>query len=128
MVGRRVNRKNNGFIFPKSLAAVLAVMGVLALSYLWLCGRCEAMAGELKRLEERRVETRSRRANEEYKWSHLCTLKKVQAQLEAFGCPMALADERCTIRLARPLEIPEVHAREPDVAGVARRPGSGSYD
>jgi hypothetical protein len=110
MVGTRTERRNGSRrkradLVARPLVAVLAGACLLALSYLWLCGRCEAMARDLKRLEQERAETHRRRVNEEYKWSNLRTLQNVRAALARFEIPMAWPGEAQVIHLARPLYL-----------------------
>jgi hypothetical protein len=105
----RVNRKKQGgSLFPAPLAAVLTLTALITLSYLWLCGRCDAISREIQELESRRVELRRRVVAEEYRWAQLNTRSRVQAALERFGMVMESPEERRIVRLVRPVEIDDL--------------------
>ena len=106
----RVNRKKekSGSLFPAPLAGLLILAALLSLSYLWLCGRCEALGRDIQKLEDQRSELRRRVVNEEYKWSNLNSLAQIRQALARFDIEMGWPDERRVIRLARPLDAAEL--------------------
>ena len=109
MFRKRVNtKKNAGFLFPVPLAALLSTAALLCFGYLWLNGRCESLAQDIKRLEESRAEVRRRVLNEEYKWSNLCTLRRVREALVQFQIPMDWPDNARVVHLSRPLDAAEI--------------------
>jgi hypothetical protein len=106
---RRVNVKRNvRRVFPVRLLLLLTVVATFALSYLWLCGRCQSLARDLKRSEDRLAEIRRRRLNEEYKWSNLCTLKRVRDALAAFRIEMDWPGKDRVVYLTRPVDIADL--------------------
>jgi len=106
---RRVNVKRNARrVFPVRLLLLLTVVAAFALSYLWLCGRCQALARDLKKAEDRLAEIRRRRLNEEYKWSNLCTLRKVRDALEAFRIEMDWPGKDRVVYLTRAVDIADL--------------------
>ena len=117
---RRVNVKRNARrVFPVRLLLLLTDVATFALSYLWLCGRCQALARDLKKAEDRLAEIHRRRLNEEYKWSNLCTLKRVREQLALWNIAMDWPARDQVVHLTRPMDPGEVEA--PPAMQVARR-------
>ena len=126
---KRRNRKKrvDGFIFPGSFAGVLVFASVAALSYLWLCSRCEELGREIKTLETQQVELTKKFLNEEYKWMRLKSPKSIEDSLARCGIAMTwprrdqvmwLADAR--IRDDNSVQSP--HDTAPRLAGVRRMP------
>ncbi len=126
---KRRNRKKrvDGFIFPGSFAGVLVFASVAALSYLWLCSRCEELGREIKTLETQQVELTKKFLNEEYKWMRLKSPKSIEDSLARCGITMTwprrdqvmwLADAR--IRDDNSVQSPRDTA--PRLAGVRRMP------
>ncbi|MBT3194135.1 MAG: hypothetical protein HN341_16445 [Verrucomicrobia bacterium] len=87
---KRRNRKKrvDGFIFPGSFAGVLVFASVAALSYLWLCSRCEELGRGIKTLEKQKVELTKKFLNEEYKWMRLKSPKSIEDSLARCGISM----------------------------------------
>jgi hypothetical protein len=87
---KRRNRKKrvDGFIFPGSFAGVLVFASVAALSYLWLCSRCEGLGREIKVLETQKTELQKKFLNEEYKWMRLKSPKSIEDSLARCGISM----------------------------------------
>ncbi len=109
MMRYRVNRKiRQGPLFPAPLAGVLTLAALIALSYLWLCGRCDAISAEIQQIEHRRVELRRRLVAEEYRWAQMNTLSRIRAALANFGIVMEAPEERRILRLLRPVDVEDV--------------------
>lgn len=102
-------------VFPAPLAIVLGLVIVLALSYLWLCGRCDTLGQKIKRKERELVELQRRVVNEEYKWSNLTSPQNMQRLLQAHQLAMTWPTERDVVRLGtvadRPLSDPRLLAQ-----------------
>ena len=99
---RTTNRKkkqNKGFVFPVPLAAILALVAVTCLSYLWLCGRTEALGSEIKRLENKKAAMQRQVANEEYKWSIAITPQNIQKALERWNLDMSWPTENQVVHV-----------------------------
>ncbi len=126
----RVNRKRQaeGALVPRLLALVLSVGALLALSYLWLCGRCETLARDIKTIEVRYDEVHRRRLNEEYKWSNLCTLRRVQAALGRFHLEMGWPRQDRVVHLSRPLQMHDPEPEVPRGLQYARRETGERHD
>lgn len=110
MVGKRkVNRKKQqAMVFPVPLAATLVVAAGLALSYLWLCGRCEALGREIKQTEQRKEQLHRDVLNEEYKWTNMRSLRNIRATLHHFNIQMDWPDERAVVYLSRDLDADQI--------------------
>jgi len=87
---KRRNRKMrvDGFIFPAPFAGVLVFISVAALSYLWLCSRCDALGREIKVLEKEQVQLENKFLNEEYKWMSMKSPKNIEETLLRYGIAM----------------------------------------
>jgi hypothetical protein len=67
----RNNRKKDSFVFPVPLAGLVAVCTVLALTYVCLCCRCDAVGRDIRQLEAERAELEKQVQNGEYRWTKL---------------------------------------------------------
>jgi hypothetical protein len=87
---RKKNKKldSAGFIFPTPLAAILLMVAILSLSYLWICSRCDALGKRIGVLEKEVVLVRERRFNEECKWAKMKTPRNIEAKLRRHGLVM----------------------------------------
>ena len=122
MYRKRVNtKKNAGFLFPVPLAALLSTAALLCFGYLWLNGRCESLAQDIKRLEDGKAEVRRRVLNEEYKWSNLCTLRRVREALVQFQIPMDWPDNARVVHISRPLDVAELEPAPKTQVAQSRR-------
>ncbi len=116
MARHRRNRKkeSRGFIFPMPLAVVLGILAAVSLTYLWFCGRCEALAGRIKSLEQQRTEAHKRVLNEEYKLANMKTPQNIEQLLQQFDLRMARPEAGRVVLLRQPA------AREPERLLAAR--------
>lgn len=100
---RRNYRKNVSHrVFPGWLAVVLVTVGGLALSYLWLDGRCDALGRRIKSLEQQKIALQRQVATEEYKWSNLTTFENMAKLLKQHGLQMEWPKEKSVVRVRRP--------------------------
>lgn len=88
-------------VFPAPLAAVLSLVTVLALSYLWLCGQCEASGRRIKKLEQNKEVVRKLRLNEEFKWHNLRSQEELEKALALHGLQMNWPEKRRAIQLIK---------------------------
>jgi hypothetical protein len=100
-MGRKRNRRKNvrTHVVPLPLAAVLLVVTVFSLGYLWLNGRCDALGREIKGCEQRRDELQRLIVNEEYKWCNMTSPRNMEKLLQTHQLPMALPQEKSVVRL-----------------------------
>jgi len=100
------NRKKKpaspGFIFPTPLASILVLVALLCLSYLWLCGRTEALGMQIKRLENEKAKVERRIANEEYKWSIMISPQHLQAALDKHNLDMQWPEDHQVVMVSNP--------------------------
>ncbi len=101
MMRRRKNRKKEGrsFSFPAPLAAVLVVLSVVAISYLWLYSQCEAAGMRIKKLEEEKAELRKRVKNEEFKLTSMKAPRNLEALMKQHRLSMGWPQESQIVRL-----------------------------
>jgi hypothetical protein len=95
----RKKQQQSGFVFPLPLAALLMLAAVLALSYLWLCGRCEALGKRIKQLETVRTEVQRQRYNEEYKWANLKSPPSMMRALRRHNLEMYWPTKRQVVEI-----------------------------
>ena len=116
---RKKPAKADGYIFPVPIAAVLSVISALALSYLWLGGRCEALGRELKKLELRKAEVHKVYLYEQYKWACLKTPESIKAALKRHGLTMVWPRSSRIVHLT----VADLAPRPPEGAVTARTDG-----
>jgi len=97
-------------IFPGTLFGVLLVLAVLALTYLYLCGRCDALGKKINELEKVRDIQRRDVVTEEYKWSNLTSPKSMEELLTKHGLTMTWPSEDSVVRLRRN-PLPHLYAQ-----------------
>jgi hypothetical protein len=109
MARRRQNIKkgSEGPIFPAPLAAILSAAAIISISYLWFCGRCEALGVQIQSLEANKAELHKRVINEEYKWSNMKSPQNIESLLRQFNLTMTWPDENRVVRLRTHPAIPE---------------------
>ncbi len=109
MARRRQNIKkgSEGPIFPAPLAAILSAAAVISISYLWFCGRCEALGVQIQSLEAKKAELHKRVINEEYKWSNMKSPQNIESLLRQFNLAMTWPDEDRVVRLRAHPATPE---------------------
>lgn len=88
-------------VFPGTLFGVLMALTVLALTYLYLCGRCDALGKKINELEKIRDTLRRDVVTEEYKWSNLTSPKSMEELLAKHGLTMTWPSEDSVVRLRR---------------------------
>ncbi len=100
---KRNYRKNVAYkVFPGWLAVVLVAGGSLALGYLWLCGRCDALGRRIKDLEQKKIALHRQVANEEFKWSNMTTFENMEKLLKQHHLVMEWPREKSVVRVRRP--------------------------
>jgi hypothetical protein len=125
----RSNRKKikvNGFTFPVPFAGLVVVIAALAMGYVWLGVRCEALGKDLKKIELEKAELNKRCLNEEYNWTRMKSPQNLDKALARFGIVMTWPRPDQIVRLTeadfafgRPLD-----SNRERLAGYARTSGS----
>jgi hypothetical protein len=131
---RRRNRKKqlHGFVFPVRITGFLVVVSTLALIYIWLGCRCEALGKEIKVLEQEKGVLYKRYLNEEYRWTQLKAPRNIEKALAKFNIPMIWPASHQVVRLQdsdgsrRANSRLEVATASPMDAGVQRQTASRS--
>ena len=98
---KKKNKKKTkeALVFPAPLAAAMMIAAVVALSYLWLCSRCEALGMDIKTLEREKVDVHKRVLNEEYKWSNMKSPRNIEAFLRRHKLDMTWPKEKHIVRI-----------------------------
>ena len=99
MAKKNRKRTSEGFIFPALLAVILAGTTFVALSYLWFCGRCEAIGAQIKDLEVQKSELHKRVINEEFKWSNMKSPRNIENLIREMKLEMAWPEEKQIVRV-----------------------------
>ncbi|TAN35900.1 MAG: hypothetical protein EPN23_10185 [Verrucomicrobia bacterium] len=99
----RKNRKNfsREAALPPPFFLLLAGAMVLALSYLWLNGRCEALGRRITQLENQKVELARKVKLERSHWESAKALDQVERLLQRHHVVMTWPDERSIVHLRR---------------------------
>ena len=79
---KRRQHERSGFVIPVPLGLLLLLIAVVALSYLWLCGKCEALGHQISELEVQKKALHRKVVNEEYEWSNLTSPENMQRSLK----------------------------------------------
>ena len=98
---RRNNKKRNGFVFPSFFAVVVLFLAALALCYVWLGCRCEALGGEIKLIEDEHADLNKKCSYETCRWSRMRALPNVKATLGKHGIVMTWPSHEQVVRLGR---------------------------
>ncbi len=96
---KNCKKKQKEDVFPAPLAAALALVTVLALSYLWLCGQCEAAEQRIKKLERSLSAVHKLRLNEDYKWHNLRSQENIERALDLHGLQMSWPEKQRAIQI-----------------------------
>jgi hypothetical protein len=125
MMSNKVNRKKNRreAFLPAPFALVLAAGGLLALSYLWLGGRCDALGRRIKLLEEQKEDLHRRVVAEQVKWSNAKSPAQIEQLLKRHRLVMSWPDEARVIRIRRPTEEPATSGVPAAARQLAQRSG-----
>ncbi len=89
-MAKRNNRKKkvDGFIFPVPFAMLVIFASTLALAYVWLGCRCEAVGREIKTLEIEHEELRRGYVNAKYKWTRMKSPENLERKLREMNIEM----------------------------------------
>jgi len=100
-MARKKNRKkqSQGFIFPAPFACVIGLVGIVSLSYLWFCGRCDAVGTHIKVMENQKVEIHKQVINEEYKWSNMKTTENIVNLIHYFNLNMVWPEQTHVVHI-----------------------------
>ena len=96
---RRSVERHPAAPFPLFLAGVLSVVVVLALSYIWVCARCDALGREIKKKEQELAAAQKRLVNEQDRWSCLTSPANLRRALRKYGLNMVMPEDRQIVRL-----------------------------
>ena len=104
-MARNKNRKRDEVpgVFPAALAMLLGGAIVVALSYLWLCGRCDSIGRRIKQFEQQKLAVERARVNEEFQWSNMTSPQNMEKLLKAHGLEMSWPAEKNVVRIHRRL-------------------------
>ena len=96
---RKKRRRQDGFVFPAPFAGLVVLISSLALVYVWLGCRCEALGRELRALEDKQSEIRKQYANEAFKWARKKSPQSIERALRRCGVAMVWPDGSRVVRL-----------------------------
>ena len=94
------NRKRvDGFVFPVPFAGALIVIATLALAYVWMGCRCEALGREIKGLENEKGILYKKYLTEEYRWTQMKSPGNLERVLERHRLAMVWPKPAQVVRL-----------------------------
>ena len=96
---KRRRRKQDGFIFPAPFAGIVVVVSSLALGYVWLGCRCEALGRDLKALEQKQADLQKQHVTETFKWARKKSPRNIERALEHGGITMVWPHRTKVVRL-----------------------------
>ena len=112
--------------FPAPLALVLVVGAIVALSYLWLCGRCEGLGERIKGLEARKGELERQVVNEDFKWTNMKAPPNIERLLRTHRLEMEWPSEDRVHRM--PMSAVRAIDRAPAPQQYAQRANGVRHD
>lgn len=96
---RKNKKKVNGFAFPVPFAGAVVAIAVLALGYVWLGCRCEAIGRDIKKLETERAALMKKHQNEELRWAQLKSPRNIERALSRHNIVMTWPRRDQVVRL-----------------------------
>ncbi len=104
-MGRKINRKKQvrGFIFPAPVAGLIVLLCMLALGYIRLGIRCEALGRELKQLESAHEHLSRRALTEEFQWRRMHSTARIEEALRARNIVMGWPQKGQIVRMGEAL-------------------------
>ncbi|MFO7870412.1 MAG: hypothetical protein R6V03_03155 [Kiritimatiellia bacterium] len=119
MARRRNRKKTDGFAFPARFTGLVICLSVVALAYVWLCCRCEAVGKEIKELERENGELRQRYTSEVSRWARMISPRNME---------LVLARNNLRMHWPRVNQIVWMHEdREPDHAASVLADNAVTY-
>jgi len=88
MTFRKNRKKKNGFVFPAPFASLIVLGAALALVYIWLSCRCDALGRDIKAFEIERTTLHKQLLNEEYRWTRMKSPENMERALARLGIAM----------------------------------------
>jgi len=101
-------------VFPRTLFGILLMLTVFALSYLYLCGRCDALGKNIYQLEKQRADLRREIVNEEFKWSNMTSPENMEKLFDKHNIIMIWPSED-SVRRIRRNPLPQQFARDTSI-------------
>lgn len=103
---KKKNRKRvDGFVFPVPFAGALIVIATLALAYVWMGCRCEALGREIKGLEREKAILDKRCLNEEYRWTQMKSPRNLERVLAKNDMKMVWPEASQVVRISDSLTL-----------------------
>ena len=97
---KKKNRKRvDGFVFPVPFAGALIVVATLALAYVWMGCRCEALGREIKSLEREKSVLYKKYQNEENRWTQMKSPRNLERVLKRYHISMVWPKPAQIVRL-----------------------------
>jgi hypothetical protein len=96
-IRRKTKRNQVKVPFPLFVGNVVVVTLVLALSYMWVCARCDAYGREIKLQESELEAARKRLRNEVALWSAQTSPQNMARALLRHGLAMEIARDDQTV-------------------------------
>jgi hypothetical protein len=107
--------------------AILVLTALVFLSYLFLCGRCEALGEAITRWEDLREKTHSRYLTEQMEWESKLQVATIRQLLALHHLDMDWPDERHVFRVPQSaLEAFEQRAAPAERVEIARTAVGGA--
>ncbi len=99
MILRTNKKKWNGQSFPAPFAVLLVVLSAVALGYLWLGSRCEALGKDIKNLETEQVSLEQAHRAAHCKWDQITSAVHMDRALRRHGIVLLWPDNSQIIRI-----------------------------
>jgi hypothetical protein len=98
---KKKNKKRvDGFVFPVPFAGALIIIATLALAYVWMGCRCEALGREIKGLEREKEVLDKKCLREEYRWTQMKAPRNLERVLAKHNIRMSWPKPEQVVRLA----------------------------
>ena len=105
-------KRSEGLDIHAPSIAILVLAATVFLSYLWLCGKCDAMGSQIKERESELENLNRRVLTEEFKWARMKSPGNMRQYLRQHGLIMDWPDEARILRV--PIRVRRGFDQDPD--------------
>lgn len=115
-VNRKRRKKMHGLLLQGPYTGLIVLFAFMALAYVWIQCRCEALGRDIKQLEKDKERLTKQYLYEEFRWSRMRSPREVERAIEAHNLAMTWPRVDQIVRMGD-------GKLSDSLAGNSRRPG-----